>query len=599
MLNSIHQNRLLIICILLFIVLGVIFFPSAGRDDDHIAFWSVNTILEFGDILSYSGERLEQGSSLGFIALMTIASAITRLPVQDIAVPLAVISGIMLLILLNKFKLFIKKRAVNYALLITATSFPFIYWSFSGLETSFYSLSLTFFCLFILKITTNKSGIFEYLYLFPVILTLQLLRPEAFFVIGLTICLFWLLKMAREIHQRNRNSSLIKTATQSEFTIFSAYVLLINCAAFAPLLIFRYTYFGNIFPQPVLSKISGIFPGLHSGIPIVPGSRYIIEFLIQNLIFTGSVIALLSIVFGILKRRNENRLIPSDILISLILSQLVFILLSGPDWMEAFRFIMPIIPIMSLMAGIFLYELCNKRPHINKPLVPILLCIQFAGLGYFVTNDSSSIPLWATRNNVTQKIAGANNYSWFSRANTHHLRDIPVVEALNNTIRELESVVGDRPIIITSYQAGFVMYHVTKEHFGRIRFIDLVGLADSTITKCLPLNNETRRLRDAAARKQQLGHLEVLRYLIRESDKAGTCFSPRPDIIYLMGEIDKSAPELRELGYEFAFNNTGNIALDFGKSEFYGGYLVDSKLFTNAGLKFAKSHISVDYQIFQ
>ncbi|MDP6673518.1 MAG: hypothetical protein QGH93_01525, partial [Gammaproteobacteria bacterium] len=228
-----------------------------------------------------------------------------------------------------------------------------------------------------------------------------------------------------------------------------------------------------------------------------------------------------------------------------------------------------------------------------------LLCIQAAGFGFFVINDSSSIPLWATRNNAIQEISGARNYSWFSRANTHHLRDIPLVEALNSTITRLESVVDDRPIVITSYQAGFVMYHVAKAHYGGIRFIDLVGLADDTITTCPPLHSETRRLRDLAARKQQLGHLEVLRYLIRESDKAGTCFSPRPDIIYLMGEIERYAPEFRKLGYEFAFNNTGKISLDFGKNEFYGGYLVDSKLFSKAGLIFTKSNISVDYRLFR
>ena len=140
------------------------------------------------------------------------------------------------------------------------------------------------------------------------------------------------------------------------------------------------------------------------------------------------------------------------------------------------------------------------------------------------------------------------------------------------------------------------MYHVAKEHYGDFHFIDLVGLVDDTITKCPPLNSETKRLRDAAARKHQLGHLQVLRYIIKESEKAGTCFSPRPDIIYLMGEIDKYAPEFSELGYELAFNNTGNISLDFGNSEFYGGYLVDRDLFTKAGLKFENSQISVEHR---
>ena len=140
------------------------------------------------------------------------------------------------------------------------------------------------------------------------------------------------------------------------------------------------------------------------------------------------------------------------------------------------------------------------------------------------------------------------------------------------------------------------MYHVAKEHYGAIHFIDLAGLSDDTITKCPPLNDKTRHLRDTAARQQQLGHREVLHYLIQESDKAGSCFSQRPDIIYLMGEVKKSSPELAKLGYEFAFNSTGIISLEFGKNEFYGGYLVDQKLFSKAGLTFKQSQYIIDYQ---
>ena len=83
MLNAIRQNRSLTASLFLFVTLGAIFFPSAGRDDDHIAYWSAKSLLELGEIVSYSGDRLEQGSSLGFVALMTIASGISGLRVPD------------------------------------------------------------------------------------------------------------------------------------------------------------------------------------------------------------------------------------------------------------------------------------------------------------------------------------------------------------------------------------------------------------------------------------------------------------------------------------------------------------------------------------
>ncbi len=599
MFSTIRKNWALTLSLFLFIALGAIFFPSAGRDDDHIAYWSANSLLEHGEIVNYNGERLEQGSSLGYVALITVVSGISRLRVPEIAVPTAIISGILLLFVLNGFNLFFDRRVVNFALLITATSFPFTYWSFSGLETSTYALTLISFCFVFLKTTQDSGRTWKHLYLFPIILVLQLLRPEAFFIIGLAVGLFWLLRIAIEIRANYRATTLIQTVLRSNSTRLSASVILANFIAFIPLLSFRYIYFGSFFPQPVLSKLFGIFPGLHSGIPIIPSSKYIIEFFIQNLVLTGSIVVLLCTVFKILSKGENKNNTPLEILVAFILSQFTFIMLSGPDWMEAFRFVAPIVPILSLLTALFFYRLCLNHVKIKTPLVAILICVQTAGFGYFVINDSSSVPLWATRNNVTREIPGARNYSWLSRANTHHLRDIPVVEALNATIEKLEPIMNDRPVVITSYQAGFVMYHVAKKNFGKIYFIDLVGLTDTAITKCPPLKIETQRLRDSAARKQQLGHLGVLRYLVTESGKAGTCFSPRPDIIYLMSEVEGLAPELKELGYEFTFNNTGDISLDFGKSTFYGGYLVDRDLFTKAGLKFKQSHISVDHQVLQ
>ncbi len=62
-----------------------------------------------------------------------------------------------------------------------------------------------------------------------------------------------------------------------------------------------------------------------------------------------------------------------------------------------------------------------------------------------------------------------------------------------------------------------------------------------------------------------------------------------------MNEITNVAPHFKELGYELAFNNTGNIQLDFGNSNFYGGYLIDRELFVKAGLQFQQPNISIEY----
>lgn len=603
MLTSIRQEKSLVISLLLFLILGTVFFPSAGRDDDYIAFWSADSLLQFGEIINYNGERIEQGSSPGHILLLTVASAVSRLPAPYIAVPVSIASGLMLLLLLNSFNSFFDRRAVNYALLITATAFPFTYWSFSGLETSTYTFALTFFCILVSKISRNRTTVREYLFLFPVLLALQLLRPESFFVIGLSIGILWILKVARETRESGMASTLFQKVFVSDFTRFASFTILVDIAAFISLACFRYFYFGSIFPQPVISKVSGVFPGLHSGLRIIPGGKYIFEFFSQNFILMGAVAASVSIVLLIFASRNSAEGAsqqdgPADILIAVSISQFTFILLSGPDWMEGFRFIVPIVPALAMLAGIFFYRNCKKRRNIEIPQIIVLVLIQSIGFGLFVANSSSAIPLWATRNNIVEKIPGAQDYSWFTRANTHHLRDIPLTEELNNTIESLKSVIDGRPIVILSYQAGFVMYHVAKEHFGAIQFIDLAALVDDTLTSCAPLRKVTRKLRNESAKKYGLGHMDVSRHLIQKSNTAETCFSPRPDIIYTMGGEMRFSPEFQELGYELAFDNGGTIALETGNKTFYGQYLVDRDLFQRAGLDSQHSKISVEYQAF-
>jgi len=55
---------------LLFLVIGFLLFPSAGRDDVHISYWAAYSLSHFGEILNYNAEQVEQSSSLLHTALL-------------------------------------------------------------------------------------------------------------------------------------------------------------------------------------------------------------------------------------------------------------------------------------------------------------------------------------------------------------------------------------------------------------------------------------------------------------------------------------------------------------------------------------------------
>ena len=79
---------------LLFLIVGLVLFPSAGRDDSYITFWPAETLAERGSIENYNGAAVEQSSSLAFVALIAAVVRTTGLPVVVAAWLLGITAGL-------------------------------------------------------------------------------------------------------------------------------------------------------------------------------------------------------------------------------------------------------------------------------------------------------------------------------------------------------------------------------------------------------------------------------------------------------------------------------------------------------------------------
>ena len=78
--------------ILLFI--GIALFPSAGRDDSHITYWSAYALSNFGEILNYNGDRIEQSSSLLHVLLLAAVHLVSRVDLVVLGRVLSVLCAI-------------------------------------------------------------------------------------------------------------------------------------------------------------------------------------------------------------------------------------------------------------------------------------------------------------------------------------------------------------------------------------------------------------------------------------------------------------------------------------------------------------------------
>jgi hypothetical protein len=102
------------------------------------------------------------------------------------------------------------------------------------------------------------------------------------------------------------------------------------------------------------------------------------------------------------------------------------------------------------------------------------------GLGDFMLHRSTTCPAWSGVANRCDD--GPAEFSWFERRNRLNQRDIPVIRALDEWVGRLGPRTRE-PLVILSGQMGMVPFHIAQRHFGRVRFVDLRGLVERTLTQ--------------------------------------------------------------------------------------------------------------------
>ena len=169
--------------------------------------------------------------------------------------------------------------------------------------------------------------------------------------------------------------------------------------------------------------------------------------------------------------------------LSLLLAYISFAVLSGGDWMDGARFLVPVMPLGAVLLAVFLHDLPWRSLRIL--LLTFLLLCQLSATRRFVARISSGMPVWhslalSNRSVFSQRLSA---YSWFDRSNRIHLRDIPVIQQLDHMIgRILEHKSGK--IVLFLGQMGMIPFYLSKKYFGRLHFVDRGGLVERTLTDC-------------------------------------------------------------------------------------------------------------------
>lgn len=490
---------------------------SFGHDDSHITFWAAHSLLSSGEILNYNGERVEQSSSL----LFTIALAALGWLGADIALT-GYVLGIVAAHASICFAMYVLHRqqlSRTLAMIIGAglsCSPYFAAWSVSGMESTLAALCALMFVYWSARLYSLPST--------PILLVwlascaaLAAVRPE----MPLVIAAFSLLLCA-----------------VSRRPIYLLALVVIAC-----LVLWRYSYFGQIMPNPVYAKASTNLLG-----QIIGGISYCLRLTVDNKLMLASCLFAIATLWAACtslgKLKQQFLLFSAAIWVGIYSAFVIFV---GGDWMREGRFWVPLIPVAWLMFGLLLGQVRVKPAATLLAALPVVLLLSYAPA--FLQRFNSGIPIWLHPQISEFASAEANVFEIHNR---EHLRDWPAIRALQQLLRQLPQ---QQQVTIMSKQMGMVVFHLKRE-FPNIKVQDTAGLVENSLRNCAPV-------RERVGFDWQGLRLNYPSYFAAAAEQQ-ICDLSAPDIIYdLFGWGEEQAlPELLlARDYIPIFVQDGNLVL--------------------------------------
>lgn len=525
----------LALAVVVFVAHGWLLHGSTGRDDVHITYWAAHSLLEHGEILNYNGAVYEQSSTLLHTLLLALAGWLTSLPLTMLGPVISIGAGLATLWLSWRLARELGVRRPSYAPLLTALLGYFIYWSFSGMETSV-TAALVLGSVVILHRWLETGERRWALATGGVLAGFVTVRPESGIVLVTALVTYMVLRRLAAPGAPGRHTGRELGVLAGGLSILGALTL------------WRFWHFGMPMPGPVLAKVSGIdLHRLFQGFLYLRAHGWVLH-------VVGLVLAA---TYGLIGANRESGRVGrlGWLAAALVLAYAAFAVASGGDWMEGGRLLVPALPLVAVLAAKGLDTLSTGRRTVSA-LLAVLLTI---GAVLFAANSSTGYPgpvAERTYAPVFERTeAEPLDYSWWEKANRVHLRDIPTIAAMELLLSESTPDGGE--LTVWSIQGGMVFYHLARQHGDRLHFVDLVGLTTPHLHDCGMVRGH---------RGTRVGIvLPSYRFLLSRRDQLRRrCGVPRPDVIVDLVKDEHHLSMLRRQGFRIAYRQHGGIEPAFG-----------------------------------
>ena len=313
------------------------------QDDAYISFrYAANYLSGKGLVYNY-GERIEGYTNFLWVITLIISKAVFGIDYLVASKFLGIFFGNLILFLVIFFLKdhFGKVPPVLYlsTIMVLLSNLSFVYWSVSSMETSAFAFAV------LLALVMEK----RYPILSPAIAAIAtLIRPEG-------VLVFVSILISRLIFKQKN----------------ILYYLLMYGILLLPFAVFKVVYYGSLIPNTYFAKSGLGFEYLRSGI------EYFWSFIekpgVYGLIFLPVLVSV--------KRYWKLHHLQYIYLVIYV----IYIIIAGGDVLKAYRFFVPILPVLSFLFVISLYGLVGKIKIRATNLLIFLFVVFYSTMAYLST----------------------------------------------------------------------------------------------------------------------------------------------------------------------------------------------------------------------
>jgi hypothetical protein len=269
-----------------------------------------------------------------------------------------------------------RREAGVIAAVLTAAIGSFEAWGSAGLETPLFAL-LIIGCL--LAVADGRHAVAGALLGFAV-----MTRPDG--VLVFMVVAGWLATIASPVRQRGRSVLLLVVGTG---------------AVLIPWTIWRIAYYGHLIPNAIAAK-----RGMSFDHALDSGLRYFNGFALS--LVPTLVIAALAISLMVVMRPARDVLEFVALIGVLIVAIVAFVIFVGGDWMPAWRFLAPIVPLFAMLIGIA-WPAAGMLPSSSRT-VGVVIGVTAALLLGVSFSTSELIPNVRTHRVQVEQLARVGNW---------------------------------------------------------------------------------------------------------------------------------------------------------------------------------------------